>query len=65
MYVCPEPECGFTALKESVLNGHVVVMHQLGHYSEEPSPIPEVELDGYEVEFDGTGGGTEGCILSC
>ena len=60
MYVCPEPECGFTALKESLLNGHVVVMHQLGRdYPEEPSPVPEmIELDGSEVEFDDTGGGT-------
>ena len=58
MYVCPEPECGFTALKESLLNGHVVVMHQLGRDYPERSPIPGVELDGSEVEFDGTGGGT-------
>ena len=61
VYVCPEPECGFTALKESLLNGHVVVMHQLGRDypdPEERSPIPEVELDGSEVEFVGTGRGT-------
>ena len=49
VYVCPHITCGFTTVKESVLNGHVVVMHQLGQDLTHSS--------GSEVEFSGYGEG--------
>ena len=49
VYICPHPTCDFTTVKESVLNGHVVVAHQVGQDLTHSS--------GSEVEFSGYGEG--------
>ena len=50
VYVCPDLTCGFTSVRESVVNGHVVVAHKLGQDLGHGS--------GSEVEFNGFGEGT-------